>query len=293
MIAIRFGLFVDLMAVFGIAAFGLHALRGAERRSGEAIPLASVLLGGVSLGALLSIGAIVAMAAQMSGVAPTAVDVATVRMLIVATPMGAAWCVRMGALAIAALAVVLTRSRPTLLMGIVSAVGLVALATLVWAGHGAMDGGAIGWVHLAADVLHLAAAGLWTGTLLALTWLLRVHPTRVALLQRVLTRFAAIGTAIVLTLLVTGIVNGLAIVGLPPLASLMTSDYAGLLAAKILLFGGMLLLAALNRFRLTPALAAGGTVQALRRSLAAETGAVLLVLALVAWLGTLAPPGSA
>ena len=39
------------------------------------------------------------------------------------------------------------------------------LASLAWAGHGAATPGPPGDLHLAADFLHLLAAGLWLGTL--------------------------------------------------------------------------------------------------------------------------------
>jgi putative copper resistance protein D len=62
----------------------------------------------------------------------------------------------------------------------------------------------------------------------------------------------------------------------------------------------MLLLAAANRFRLTPRLAARldstdgleSVVAALRLSLLSETALAILVLAAVAWLGTLSPAGT-
>lgn len=62
----------------------------------------------------------------------------------------------------------------------------------------------------------------------------------------------------------------------------------------------MLLLAADNRFFLTPALAAAlkvgdgsSAVRSLRRSLLIESSCAIAILALVAWLGLLAPPASA
>jgi putative copper resistance protein D len=80
---------------------------------------------------------------------------------------------------------------------------------------------------------------------------------------------------------------------------MFTSLYGLLLVAKLLLFGLMLLLAAANRYFLTPSLAAaietGNTSSAigsLRRSLAIETGCAVTILILVAWLGLLAPPAS-
>jgi putative copper resistance protein D len=75
--------------------------------------------------------------------------------------------------------------------------------------------------------------------------------------------------------------------------ALWTSLWSKVLAAKLLLFAAMLGLAALNRWRLTPALAANaaGSGKQLRRSLCAETGLALGVLALVAVLGLLDPAG--
>ncbi len=57
----------------------------------------------------------------------------------------------------------------------------------------------------------------------------------------------------------------------------------------------MLGCAAVNRFRLTPRLAGKGrsapdALATLRRSIALESLLALLVIALVAWLGTLPPP---
>ena len=62
----------------------------------------------------------------------------------------------------------------------------------------------------------------------------------------------------------------------------------------------MLGLAAMNRFRQTPALSrdlgAGlvplGALRALPRSVAIEIGLAALVLAIVAWLGTIVPPAA-
>ena len=66
-----------------------------------------------------------------------------------------------------------------------------------------------------------------------------------------------------------------------------------------LLFAGMLGLAALNRYRLTPALAqaieeedAPRAQALLRASLVVEGGLAIVILGLVAWLGTLSPPMS-
>lgn len=73
-----------------------------------------------------------------------------------------------------------------------------------------------------------------------------------------------------------------------------------MLIAKLGLFVLMLGLAAANRFRLTPALGSvldGGenprrVLAWLRRSVVAEMAIGILVLGMVAWMGTLAPPAS-
>ena len=68
---------------------------------------------------------------------------------------------------------------------------------------------------------------------------------------------------------------------------------------KLVLFAAMLGLAARNRFRLTPAIASSANsgsletaaaVRSIGRSVALETGLALIILGLIAWLGTLSPP---
>ena len=89
-------------------------------------------------------------------------------------------------------------------------------------------------------------------------------------------------------------------VGVDHLVSLPTALYGQLLIAKLTLFAIMLGLASLNRFRLTPAFERsiadanhGRALNALRLSLGIEATSVVVILGLVAWLGTLAPPAAA
>jgi len=76
----------------------------------------------------------------------------------------------------------------------------------------------------------------------------------------------------------------------------LLGTYGMLLAIKVLLFAGMLVLAALNRFHLGPSLQQSLrdgqhaiAANALRRSVVVELAIALLIVALVAWLGTLSP----
>lgn len=298
LIAVRFALYATLSGLFGLSAFGLHALRGVAQ--GRAVAWRRWLAGFALAALALSAVAIALLAAAMAGTAPWPVDLATIAMLLGGSATGTAWIVRMAALGIALAAALAWRGGGRSLAG-VAAGGAVALATLAWTGHGAMDEGAAGWVHLVADILHMLAGGAWIGALLGLI-LMVVRPGDVAHLRAThgaLHGFAATGTILVASVVATGLVNGALLVGVAGLPQLFTTLYGQLLLAKVALFGVMLLLAALNRFRLTPAfdraITLGDTALArgaLRRSLMLETGCAVAILALVAWLGTLEPPAS-
>jgi putative copper resistance protein D len=303
-VALRLGLYLDLMTLFGIAAFALYALRGEERRFDGAIALGPWLWGSAVLGAFLSLGSLVVLAAGMAGVPPASVDLASIEMILGATSVGAAWWVRMSALLIAFVAVLTLHRRPVVGLSLVASAGATALASLAWGGHGAMDEGAVGWIHLVADIGHLLAAGIWSGALLALMLLVfrrrdRVDEDHLILSHRALAKFSLVGTLTVATIIVSGLVNSWLLVGPANILKLPFSLYGQLLIAKLLLFGAMAALAAANRFRLVPhferSLAStdhSAALGALRRSLAIETACAVAVLALVAWLGTLEPPMS-
>lgn len=302
---IRFALYLDLMALFGVAAFGLYGLRGGERRSGAALPFRPLLGGTAMLGLVLSALGLASLAAVMSGVPLSQVDSASIGMILTGTAVGAAWIARTAALAAALALALLTRARPRGALTGTAAAGAVALSTLTWAGHGAMDEGATGTLHLAADLLHLLTAGIWVGALLALVLLVfrrrdLIDRDHLLLSQRALAGFSLTGTITVAAILLSGLVNSWLLVGPANFLKLSESLYGQLLIAKLVLFAAMIALAAVNRFRLVPAferslLSAdhGTTLRALRHSLAVETSCALAILALVAWLGMLEPPISA
>ncbi|MGH8376843.1 MAG: CopD family protein, partial [Pseudomonas sp.] len=115
------------------------------------------------------------------------------------------------------------------------------------------------------------------------------------LLARAVRRFELVGAQVVVIISVTGVANYLFIVG-PKLDEVLLSHYRILLAIKVLLFAGMLVLAALNRFHLGPLLERSlregqyrVAAHALRRSVVVEMAAAVLIVGLVAWLGTLSP----
>ena len=302
--AVRLGLYLDLMLLFGLPMFGLYTLRGAERQSGSVLRFRPVLATIALVGIGLSILGVMVLAASMGGVPIGEVDRATVSLVISGTTIGTVWQLRIAALLLVLYFSIVGWQRPTFALASLSITAAVALSTLAWTGHGAADEGALGWLHLAADITHLLAAGTWIGALCGLCLLIFRSATRMAaehihLSHRALDGFARVGSIVVGLLIVSGLVNSWILIGPSKLGALFTTLYGILLLGKLLLFGAMLLLAAANRFFLTPALAAAlergegaAAVGALRRSLLIESSCAIAILALVAWLGLLAPPAS-
>lgn len=298
-IALRFGLYVDLMLLFGLALFGLYSLKEQERVSGVALPFRSMLTGAALLGVLLSVASMVMMASAMSGESDFAELRPHIEMMVFETDVGLAWTVRVVALVVGGLTVMFNQRAPGVSLLIASAAGGIALASLAWSGHGAMDEGSRRYWHFITDILHLLAAGAWLGALIAFVLLARINSLqseeRIRLLVRAVKRFEWVGAVIVVVITVTGIVNYLFIVG-PELDEVFLSTYGILLFIKVGLFAGMLVLAALNRFQLGPLLERSlrdrqyrVAANALRRSVVVEWVAAVLIVGLVAWLGTLSP----
>jgi putative copper resistance protein D len=298
-VVLRFVLYVDLMLLFGVALFGLYSFKGQERLSGTVLPFRRLLTGPAVLGALLSIAGMVLMVSTMSGESDVAELRPHLEMMLFETDIGLAWAVRMIALAVAGLALLLNSRSPGISLVITATASGIALTSLAWSGHGAMDEGSRRFWHFTADILHLLAAGAWLGALLAFALMAQIRvlqtETHIRLLARAVERFELVGALIVVIIAVTGVVNYLFIVG-PKLDEVLLGHYGILLAIKVLLFAGMLVLAALNRFHLGPLLERslregqyGAAANALRRSVVLEMTAAVLIVGLVAWLGTLSP----
>lgn len=300
LIWVRWALYVDLGLLFGLPLFALYALGG-----GRHLPLAVPLVGLAVLGLILSALGFVIQGAAMAGVPLTQPDVSILSDLLGGTALGLALKIRILALLVLLIGGALQGRLPRGATVVATIAGTVALATLVWSGHGAAGEGDAGWLQLAADLIHLFAAGAWVGAIaafliLALRKVEAGDIAHVSLAERALRGFATVGTFIVGLLILTGAVNGFFLVGPHHVATLGQSTYGLLLIAKLLLFAVMLGLAGLNRFRLTPALGlaiaqrdVAAAMALLRKSLLVEGGLAVVILGLVAWLGTLSPPMSA
>jgi putative copper resistance protein D len=188
-----------------------------------------------------------------------------------------------------------TRSRPVA----PSIVAAVLVAAIAWTGHAAGTVGLIGPIHLAADALHLVAAGAWIGGLVPLLLLLgevRQHNdlNGPSIALHAAQRFSTLGITSVSALLATGLVNSWILVG--SLRGLVGTDYGRLVVVKVVLFAAMIGIAAVNRMRLTPCLAnpPGSLLQVevlrkLKRDITIEIVIGLSIFVVVGVLGTLHP----
>lgn len=299
-VSVRFALYLDLTLLAGLPVIGILGFRQDAQQVATAIGLRGLLIVLAGIGLALSVCHMVMLGMVMSGASEVSeLGRHVFFMMITGTDAGIAWTVRVVALTLIALLALSGRVQSAVPLKFAAASGLVSLATVAWSGHGAMDEGALRYLHFTADIVHLIAAAGWIGALVTFALLLCpsrvVSPTQLRLLHRGLSGFAWIGTAIVLALVVSGVANYCLIAGVQ-LSGLVTTQYGLLLLAKLSLFALMLALAAANRYYLTPTLErtigtghATAALSGLRRSLVLETGAAILILAAVAWLGTLDP----
>jgi putative copper resistance protein D len=172
---------------------------------------------------------------------------------------------------------------------------VLAIAVLIgpaWTGHAGATPGVAGEFPLAADALHLLAAGAWLGGLPPLAMLLvaawRAKEPRWSTVTAIaVRRFSLLGVISVTTLLASGIVNSWYEVG--TLNNLFATTYGQLVLIKIGLFAAMVGFASINRFYLTPRLANAGTVRRLYHTSLAETGLGFAAVVVVGFLGAIAP----
>lgn len=262
-----------LLLLAGVPLFLLTARKEASLPLRAALAILAVTAGLASAWwALESVAA-------MAGLPLAELDQHTAEVVLAATPLGAVMEWRLTALVAVILATLIPLK--VLRLPVLALAGGAALASMAWTGHaGASDMAG----HRLADVVHLLAAATWIGALavfLAQAVAGKAEPATLA-------AFARTGSVVVALLILTGLVNTLAIAGWPlP----FNSRWIALLAIKLALFGLMLGLAAINRWRIVPALERGAPDGAarLRRSLLLESAAGLGVVGVVACLGTLDP----
>jgi copper resistance protein D len=178
-------------------------------------------------------------------------------------------------------------------------VGLCLAAAIAWTGHAGSTPGELGILHVITDALHLLAAAAWVGALVPLALLfatLRHHQDHAgpSLARIAAMRFSILGIFSVATLVATGIVNAWILVG--SFHALVVTGYGRLLVLKLFVLAIMLVLAAVNRFWLTPRLVLSSanelplqTLRQLTRNSVIEIALGFAIFAIVGVLGTMHP----
>ena len=292
----RFVHFTALLFAFGVSFFPLYAFSKGE--SVASLKMRSRFRASLLLACLIGLASgfswLVFTAASMAGSLSEALDSSTLAAVVGESGFGRVWTIHMGlVIALCILCGLQRWGRPPSAI-LMSALSGACLASLALTGHTQEQEGLSFAVRVTADGAHLLAAGAWLGGLVAL---LAVLPSRAAFgdrsesdLGHVLMRFSGMGYGAVAILVGTGLVNTWYLMP----ALIVTSLYSQLLIIKLALFALMLLLAALNRFWLVPAIAGSDAKKnlfQLRHHVIGEQLLGIFIVALVSVLGALAPFG--
>jgi copper transport protein len=202
----------------------------------------------------------------------------------IATTLGPSLVIAAAAMGLSCLALRLPSAR------VARALSAVALAGvgLALASSGHASTAPPQWLTRPAVFLHGIGLAWWVGALLPLT-ALALRPAQPLL--PVLHRFSRIAVPVVGIVALTGLL--LAVIQLESLQALVSTNYGWILCIKLVLVAVLLSLAALNRYRLTPALQSPSQdARPLVRSIGLECVVVVGILALVAGWRFTPPPRS-
>lgn len=263
-----------------------------------------ILAAGGVLVLVALVTALVTVAAQtavLESRARAALEPAALSRLLTQTQGGNVWLVRGGLLILlgaflAIRAEIRDRADWRAARGQIALLGTLALGLVAGASHAAAAEPGTA-AAIAADVVHLVAAGVWIGGLPALALLLWLAGRAAGADARpyavlAARRFSRTALALVSALVLSGLWSTWVQVG--SVAGLLGTRHGRLLLVKLLVFAAMLVLAALNR-RLIPTLAGDAAtvgrpaMRRLSRFVASEAALALFVLAVVAAM-TVTPP---
>lgn len=268
----RVGLYLGLFVGVGGVFFARWI---AWSMTGMSVPRAALL---VSLpSAVVSLGVL---GLDLLGLPPAAIATAAPWRIAFATSAGPALLIAAAAMLLGLMALGRAWYARALAMVAFAGVGL----SLAITGHAATASPEV--LTRPAVFFHGLAVAFWIGALAPLAALL--SKPRVAVLS-LLNRFSRIAMPVVAALALTGLT--LAVIQLEKLSALVDTSYGVILSIKLALVLVLLALAALNRFRLTPALASDQeAASALKRSIQLECVAALGIFAVVAGWRFTPPP---
>ena len=173
--AVRLIHFAGVMVAFGIGAFRLYAFAGelavanAPARKALDRTLTRMMVVFAAIALLSAVAMVPCVAAEMAAMPRAALDPLILKVVVVATEFGHAWCWHVGFAA--ALLVVCLLPAGNIQTAASTALALFTLVSLGWVGHAVMDMGGVA-IHEINQMVHLVAAGLWLGGLVPLGILL-------------------------------------------------------------------------------------------------------------------------
>jgi copper transport protein len=271
-IGVYLGLFVGVGGVFFVGWIG-------RARAATGIIVAALTAGIVSALASLGLQGLDALDLGLGDVWAPAVWKAALT-----TSLGPSLLVAIAAMA-ASLVTLLTAQKT--LVRLLAALALAGVGlSLAATGHAATAPPQ--WLTRPTVFLHGIGVAYWVGAFAPLI-AMAVSPGPVLL--PALNRFSRIAVLVVGMLVLTGLT--LAVIQLESFRALVETKYGLILSTKLVLVIGLLALAALNRFRLTPAIAVNPTAtHPLVRSIAFEGAIAVAILAAVAGWRFTPPPRS-
>ncbi|HET8728123.1 MAG TPA: CopD family protein [Alphaproteobacteria bacterium] len=230
-------------------------------------------------GMLLSVSAVVLQTMLLGGGRLSSVALAAVA---TGSPGASLW-LRLAGLGVLAAGISVWPSRSA----IAASGGLLAIASFAATGHALAAGPS--WAMQALVAVHVLVAAFWIGALWPL--LLTARQDRMAGIAAVMTRFSAVATLAVPVLVLVGLTLAWQLVG--GFSQLFGTTYGIALTGKVALVAGMLMLAALNKWRFLPALLQNDerTLPRLRRSIGLEVALAAAILAATAVLTSFGAPG--
>ena len=255
---VRVILYIGMMLVNGSIFYGL--LLGAQMTAGSKAHLAGLVRAGALVGLAAVALQVPVSAGYLGGDVASAFDPLYLQLML-ETTLG--WS---SLLAAAGFIMAVWLPRLAVKYHIPTGGLICLLIASAFAVHGhATTGGMVTRLLL---VIHLACVAVWLGAFLPLHRLCRLATDDpVALLELAQTgrRFAQVGSITVALLLVSGGILAVFLTG--SVTAMVATDYGLALSGKVILVSGLLGLAALNRYRLVPAVDSGERAAAARLSL--------------------------
>ncbi|WP_027579185.1 copper resistance protein CopC [Bradyrhizobium sp. Ai1a-2] len=270
----RIGVYIGLFAGVGGVFFAIWIGRGP---GGATAILAALYIGLVSAAASLGLQGLDLLGLPLSGIVTAAPWTSAL-----STSLGPSLLIAIAAMMVARFA---WRGLPPTVARVLTGLAMAGVGlSLATSGHAATASPQ--WLTRPSLFLHGVGVAFWAGALMplaAMAW------QRNDGLPHALKGFSSAAVWVVGMLALAGLV--LAIIQLESFRALIETRYGIILSVKLMLVAGLMALAALNKFRLTPAVVGDhGDTRPLLRSILAEGALVIGILAVVAGWRFTPPP---